>query len=29
MVTDAANGVANMKVVDAIYEKAGLPLRGA
>jgi predicted dehydrogenase len=29
MVTDAAHGVANMKVVDAIYEKAGLPLRGA
>jgi predicted dehydrogenase len=28
MVTDAAYGVANMKVVDAIYEKAGLPLRG-
>ncbi len=28
MVTDAANGVANMAVIDSIYEKAGLPLRG-
>jgi predicted dehydrogenase len=28
MVTDATNGVANMAVIDAIYEKAGLPPRG-
>ena len=26
--TDASDGVANMKVIDAIYEAAGLPLRG-
>jgi len=29
MITDAAYGVANMTVIDAIYEKAGLPVRGA
>jgi predicted dehydrogenase len=29
MVTDAAHGVANMAVIDAIYRAAGLPLRGA
>jgi predicted dehydrogenase len=29
MPTDAAHGVANMKVIDAIYEEAGLPIRGA
>ena len=29
MVTDAAYGVANMAVIDAIYRKAGLPVRGA
>ena len=29
MVTDAAYGVANMSVIDAIYQKAGLPVRGA
>jgi predicted dehydrogenase len=28
MVTDASHGVANMRVIDAIYEKAGLPPRG-
>jgi predicted dehydrogenase len=28
MVTDAAYGVANMSVIDAIYEMAGLPIRG-
>lgn len=27
--TDAAHGVANMRVIDAIYEKAGLEPRGA
>jgi predicted dehydrogenase len=29
MPTDAAHGVANMKVIDAAYRAAGLPLRGA
>jgi predicted dehydrogenase len=28
MPTDAAHGVANMRVIDAIYRCAGLPLRG-
>jgi predicted dehydrogenase len=28
MSTDARDAVANMRVIDAIYEKAGLPLRG-
>jgi predicted dehydrogenase len=28
MPTDGAHGVANMRVIDAIYEKAGLPRRG-
>ena len=28
MPTDAAHGVANMRVIDAIYRKAGLPIRG-
>jgi predicted dehydrogenase len=28
MPTDAAHGVANMRVIDAIYRRAGLPLRG-
>jgi predicted dehydrogenase len=28
VLTSAANGVANMKLIDAIYSKAGLPLRG-
>jgi predicted dehydrogenase len=28
MPTDAAHGVANMRVLDAIYRAAGLPLRG-
>ena len=28
MVTDACDGVANMKVIDEIYEAAGLPRRG-
>ena len=28
MPTDARDGVRNMRVIDAIYEKAGLPLRG-
>jgi predicted dehydrogenase len=27
MVTDARDAIANMRVIDAIYEKAGLPLR--
>ncbi len=26
--TDARDGVANMRVIDAIYERAGLPRRG-
>ena len=26
--TDPANGIANMEVIDRVYEKAGLPLRG-
>jgi predicted dehydrogenase len=26
--TDAADGIANMRVIDAVYEKAGLPKRG-
>jgi predicted dehydrogenase len=26
--TDARDAVANMRVVDAVYRKAGLPLRG-
>jgi predicted dehydrogenase len=26
--TDGADGVANMKVIDAVYERAGLPRRG-
>jgi predicted dehydrogenase len=29
MVTDGAHGVANMRVIDAAYRAAGLPLRGA
>ena len=29
MPTDAAHGVANMQVIDAIYDAAGLPRRGA
>ena len=28
MSTDARDAIANMRVIDAIYEKAGLPLRG-
>jgi predicted dehydrogenase len=28
MLSDARDGVANMRVIDAIYEKAGLPPRG-
>ena len=28
VLTSAADGVANMRVIDRIYEKAGLPLRG-
>ena len=28
MPTDAADAVANMRVIDAIYEKAGMALRG-
>ena len=27
-ITDAAHGVANMRVIDAIYQKAGMKLRG-
>ena len=27
MVTDAHDAIANMRVIDAVYEKAGLPLR--
>ncbi len=27
--TDAAEGVANMRLIDAVYRKAGFPLRGA
>jgi len=27
MVTDALDAIANMRVIDAVYEKAGLPLR--
>ena len=27
-ITDAADGVANMRVIDAIYQKAGMKLRG-
>ena len=27
MVTDARDAIANMRVIDAVYEKAGLPLR--
>ena len=27
-ITDAAHGVANMRVIDAIYTKAGMKLRG-
>ena len=26
--TDPANAIANMEVIDAVYQKAGLPLRG-
>jgi predicted dehydrogenase len=29
VLTPASDGVANMRVIDRIYEKAGLPLRGA
>jgi predicted dehydrogenase len=29
MPTDAAHGVANMQVIDAVYDAAGLPRRGA
>ncbi len=28
MATDAHDGIANMRVIDAIYERAGLPIRG-
>jgi predicted dehydrogenase len=28
MSTDALDAIANMRVIDAVYEKAGLPLRG-
>jgi len=27
-ITDAADGIANMRVIDAVYAKAGLPARG-
>ena len=27
MATDAHDAIANMRVIDAIYQKAGLPLR--
>jgi predicted dehydrogenase len=27
--TDPADAIANMRVIDAVYTKAGLPLRGA
>jgi predicted dehydrogenase len=29
MSSDARDAVANMRIIDAVYEKAGLPLRGA
>ncbi|MEE8580803.1 MAG: Gfo/Idh/MocA family oxidoreductase [Myxococcota bacterium] len=29
MPTDAQDAIANMRVIDAVYQKAGLPLRGA
>jgi predicted dehydrogenase len=28
MATDARDAIANMRVIDAVYEKAGLPPRG-
>ncbi|MHC5051627.1 MAG: Gfo/Idh/MocA family protein, partial [Planctomycetota bacterium] len=28
MSSDAVDAIANMRVIDAVYEKAGLPLRG-
>jgi hypothetical protein len=27
MVTDTRDAIANMRVIDAVYQKAGLPLR--